>query len=161
MNISYKVKVNNNSEFEVTSQDISALDSVKVSNQSYHILDNNTSYKAEILASNFNKKSYTVNINNNNYTVNIENDLDQLIKSLGFEIGASKKVNEIKAPMPGLILDVMVKPGDEVLVDTPLLILEAMKMENSILSPREGIIKSVSGGKGTTVDKGELLIEFE
>ena len=161
MNISYKVKVNNNSEFEVTSQDISALDSVKVNNQSYHILDNNTSYKAEILASNFNKKSYTVNINNNNYTVNIENDLDQLIKSLGFEIGASKKVNEIKAPMPGLILDVMVKPGDQVSVDTPLLILEAMKMENSILSPREGIIKSVSGDKGTTVDKGELLIEFE
>ena len=161
MNISYKVKVNDNSEFEVTSQDISALDSVKVSNQSYHILDNNTSYKAEILASNFNKKTYTVNINNNNYTVNIENDLDQLIKSLGFEIGASKKVNEIKAPMPGLILDVMVKPGDQVSVDTPLLILEAMKMENSILSPREGIIKSVSGGKGTTVDKGELLIEFE
>ena len=161
MNISYKVKVNDKSEFEVTSQDISALDSVKVSNQSYHILDNNTSYKAEILASNFNKKSYTVNINNNNYTVNIENDLDQLIKSLGFEIGASKKVNEIKAPMPGLILDVMVKPGDQVSVDTPLLILEAMKMENSILSPREGIIKSVSGGKDTTVDKGELLIEFE
>ncbi|HIC31778.1 MAG TPA: acetyl-CoA carboxylase biotin carboxyl carrier protein subunit, partial [Flavobacteriaceae bacterium] len=136
MNISYKVKVNDNSEFEVTSEDISALDSVKVNKQSYHILDNNTSYKAEILASNFNKKTYTVNINNNNYTVNIENDLDQLIKSLGFEIGASKKVNEIKAPMPGLILDVMVKPGDEVTVDTPLLILEAMKMENSILSPR-------------------------
>jgi biotin carboxyl carrier protein len=55
----------------------------------------------------------------------------------------------------------MVKPGDQVSVDTPLLILEAMKMENSILSPREGIIKSVSGGKDTTVDKGELLIEFE
>jgi len=161
MNISYKVKVNDNSEFEVTSEDISALDSVKVNKQSYHILDNNTSYKAEILASNFNKKAYTVNINNNNYTVNIENDLDQLIKSLGFEIGASKKVNEIKAPMPGLILEVMVKPGDEVTVDTPLLILEAMKMENSILSPREGVIKSVSGGKGFTVDKGELLIEFE
>lgn len=161
MNISFNVKVNDNSEFEVTTEDISALDSVKVNKQSYHILDNNTSYKAEILASNFNKKAYTVNINNNNYTVNIENDLDQLIKSLGFEIGASKKVNEIKAPMPGLILDIMVKPGDEVTVDTPLLILEAMKMENSILSPREGIIKSVSGEKGSTVDKGELLIEFE
>ena len=161
MNIYFNVKVNDNSEFEVTTEDISALDSVKVNKQSYHILDNNTSYKAEILASNFNKKAYTVNINNNNYTVNIENDLDQLIKSLGFEIGASKKVNEIKAPMPGLILDIMVKPGDEVTVDTPLLILEAMKMENSILSPREGIIKSVSGEKGSTVDKGELLIEFE
>ena len=161
MNTPYNVKVNNTSEFEVTSKDLSALDMVKENEHHFHILHQNKSFKAEIIATHFNKKTYTVKINNNNYTVAIENDLDQLIKSLGFEIGASKKVNEIKAPMPGLILDVMVQPGDKVTVDTPLLILEAMKMENSILSPREGVIKSVSGTKGSTVDKGELLIEFE
>lgn len=161
MKTPFKVKVNSTSEFEVSSEDISALDSVKTTNTSFHLLKDNTSYKAKITETNFNKKEYTVQINNNTYVVNIENNLDQLIKSLGFEIGASKKVNEIKAPMPGLILDVMVKPGDEVKVDTPLLILEAMKMENSILSPRDGVIKSVSGNKGNTVDKGELLIEFE
>ena len=87
--------------------------------------------------------------------------MDALIKAMGFEVGASKVIDNIKAPMPGLILDIMVKPGDEVSVNTPLLILEAMKMENSIVSPRDGVIKSVTGTKGSTVDKGELLIEFE
>ena len=87
--------------------------------------------------------------------------LDQLIKEMGFEIGASKQVNTIKAPMPGLILEVSVKEGQEVQENDPLLILEAMKMENSIVSPRSGKIKSVSAIQGAAVEKGQLLIEFE
>ncbi|MDX1317201.1 MAG: acetyl-CoA carboxylase biotin carboxyl carrier protein subunit, partial [Xanthomarina gelatinilytica] len=75
--------------------------------------------------------------------------------------GASKKVNEIKAPMPGLILDIHVKEGQEVKEDDALLILEAMKMENVLTSPRDGIIKSISVSKNDTVDKNQLLIEFE
>ncbi|MCL4125038.1 UNVERIFIED_CONTAM: hypothetical protein GTU68_001507 [Idotea baltica] len=63
--------------------------------------------------------------------------------------------------MPGLILEVKVKIGQEVKEDDPLLILEAMKMENVITSPRDGIIKSVTAIKGNTVEKGILLIEFE
>ena len=92
MKTPFKVKVNSTSEFEVSSEDISALDSVKTTNTSFHLLKDNTSYKAKITETNFNKKEYTVLINNNTYVVNIENNLDQLIKSLGFEIGASKKV---------------------------------------------------------------------
>jgi len=63
--------------------------------------------------------------------------------------------------MPGLILDIHVDKGQEVKEDEALLILEAMKMENVITSPRDGIIKSVSVSKGEAIDKGHLLIEFE
>jgi biotin carboxyl carrier protein len=63
--------------------------------------------------------------------------------------------------MPGLILDIYVTVGQEVKEDDTLVILEAMKMENSILSPREGIIKSINITKGDAVDKNHLLIEFE
>ena len=63
--------------------------------------------------------------------------------------------------MPGLILEINVKEGQEVKENDPLLILEAMKMENVINSPREGIIKSVEVKQGQTVDKNMLLIEFE
>ena len=84
-----------------------------------------------------------------------------LIKEMGFEVGASKQVNAIKAPMPGLILEISVEVGQEVKENDPLLILEAMKMENSILSPRDGVIKSVAMTKGAAVEKGALLIEFE
>jgi biotin carboxyl carrier protein len=63
--------------------------------------------------------------------------------------------------MPGLILEIHVQTGQEVNEDDPLLILEAMKMENVITSPRDGIIKSITVKKGETVDKNQLLIEFE
>jgi biotin carboxyl carrier protein len=72
----------------------------------------------------------------------------------------TKQINAIKAPMPGLILEISVV-GQTVKENDSLLILEAMKMENSFLSPRDGIIKSISVILGDAVDKGQLLIEFE
>ena len=63
--------------------------------------------------------------------------------------------------MPGLILEIHVRIGQAVNEDDPLLILEAMKMENVITSPRDGIIKSISVKKSESVDKNQLLIEFE
>ena len=93
--------------------------------------------------------------------MDISNPLDFLIEQLGFNIGSTKHVNSIKAPMPGLILDIMVKKGQEVCENQGLLILEAMKMENIITSPRDGKIKSVSVSKGDAIDKDYLLIEFE
>ncbi|AUC76813.1 acetyl-CoA carboxylase biotin carboxyl carrier protein subunit [Olleya sp. Bg11-27] len=161
MSQKFNVKTNDLYQFEIESDAIKSLDSVETKKDSFHLLENNKPFKIEVVASDFDNKSYQIKVNNNLHTVQIEDQLDALIKALGFEVGASKIIDNIKAPMPGLILDIMVKPGDEVTVNTPLLILEAMKMENSIVSPRDGIIKSVTGTKGNTVDKGELLIEFE
>jgi len=102
-----------------------------------------------------------VKVNNTIYDVVIQDEMDELIKAMGFEVGATKKINDIKAPMPGLILDINVTVGQEVKENVPLLILEAMKMENVLTSPRDGVIKTISVKKGDTVDKNELLIEFE
>lgn len=161
MNQKFNTKVNDSLQFTIDSESAKNLDLIETKPQLFHLLEQSKPSNIQIIDSNFNTKTYTIKVNNNSYTVKIEDDLDALIKSLGFEVGASKMVNDIKAPMPGLILDIMVKAGDQITVDTPLLILEAMKMENSIVSPRDGVIKSVSGTKGNTVDKGELLIEFE
>jgi biotin carboxyl carrier protein len=148
-------------QFEVDEKQIEALDCIETSPNNFHILQENASVKSKILKSDFNNKKYTVKINNNAYEVEIKNALDQQIEDLGFEIGGSKKVNEIKAPMPGLILEINVNEGQEVKEDDPLLILEAMKMENVINSPCDGIVKTVSVNQGETVDKDSLLIEFE
>lgn len=161
MNRQYQVKVNGELELPVSNDDIKSLDTIKTSDLKYHLLHDGKSYSAEITDSNFNEKKYKVKINNNTYNINIYNDLDQLIKDLGFEIGNSKKVDRITAPMPGLILEISVEIGDAVKENDPLLILEAMKMENVISSPREGIIKSISVKQGDAVDKNQLLIEFE
>ncbi|MCL5130364.1 acetyl-CoA carboxylase biotin carboxyl carrier protein subunit [Algibacter sp. L4_22] len=154
-------KVNDNQIFEISQDNISALDAIKTSKNKLHILHQNKSYKAEISECNFLEKSYTIEVNNNIYKVNISDGLDLLIKEMGFESTASKHINELKAPMPGLILEVYVEIEQDVKEGDPLLILEAMKMENIITSPRDGKIKSISAVKGDAVEKNYLLIEFE
>jgi biotin carboxyl carrier protein len=161
MSISYKVNVNDTFHFDLEKESISQLDAVRVDNNKFHILHQNTPYKAEIITSDFNQKSYIVKVNNNTYTVAISNPLDILIKEMGFEVGLTKQVNFIKAPMPGLILEISVAVGQIVKENDNLIILGAMKMENSFLSPRDGIIKTISVVMGDAVDKGQLLIEFE
>jgi len=161
MSDNYKVKVNDSLSFDINKESISQLDAVPTEANHLHVLHHNKPYKAEIVSANFNQKQYDVKVNNNTYTVAISNDLDQLIKDLGFEVGLTKQVNAIKAPMPGLILEINVVVGQTVKENDPLLILEAMKMENSFLSPRDGVIKSIAVTKGDAVDKGQLLIEFE
>lgn len=160
MGVIFKTKVNYNFDFEITNEDISSLDVIETSENKFHILQQNKSYQARITQSDFNSKSYQIKVNNNSYHVDISNNLDILIKDMGFAIGSTKHVNSIKAPMPGLILEINIEVGQEVKEDDSLLILEAMKMENIITSPRDGIIKSISAKKGDAVEKNQLLIEF-
>ncbi|GAA0743941.1 acetyl-CoA carboxylase biotin carboxyl carrier protein subunit [Gaetbulibacter jejuensis] len=157
----FKTSVNNTDHFEISNENIQNLDVVPTKANTFHILKNNQSFNAEIIEKDFNNKTYAVKVNNTVYNVAIADYLDQLIKDMGFEVGASKHVNDIKAPMPGLILDISVSQGQEVKENDTLLILEAMKMENVLTSPRDGVIKTISVAKGDAVDKNQLLIEFE
>ena len=68
--------------------------------------------------------------------------------------------NEVRAPMPGTILDIVVKPGSKVAKGEQLLALDAMKMKNAIRSPKDGVIATVEVGDGQKVAYGELLITF-
>ncbi len=157
----FKVVVDGNLEFEITRDDISNIDVLQTSDNSYHILKDNKSYSAEIMAKDFYLKKYVISINNSSYEVVILNELDLLIRDMGFELSTNKNIDSISAPMPGLILDISVRVGQSVNEDDQLVILEAMKMENILSSPRDGIIKSISVKKGDAVDKNQLLIEFE
>jgi len=161
MNNTLKVSVNKEYNFDVTEEQMLAADAVSLDQENFHVLHNNTSYHAKVVNTDFINKTYTVVVNNNEYVVSIANHLDQLIKEMGFEVGKAKVVNAIKAPMPGLILEINATVGQEVNEGDNLLILEAMKMENSFDSPRAGIIKSIAVTKGQAVEKGQLLIEFE
>ncbi len=100
-------------------------------------------------------------MNGTAYDLKIEDEYDQQVKKMGLLAVISQKVNSIMAPMPGLIIDVLVKEGQEVSEGTPLLVLSAMKMENIILSQGDGIIKSIAIKKDDTVEKGQLVLEIE
>ena len=161
MSTKYKVKVNKDFDFSLSDKDVINTDIIKTLDSQFHILQDQQSYNSEIITSDFISKKYTVKVNSNIYEVDISNELDMMISEMGFSIGASKQVNSIKSPMPGLIIDVKVTVGQTVKEDDYLLVLEAMKMENIITSPREGVIKSIDITVGEAVDKGKLLIEFE
>lgn len=156
-----KAKVNEEHEFEFEQEQIQNLDVQKTSSGAYHLLVNDKSVASEIVASDFLNRSYTVKINSNLYQVKISNQLDVLIKDMGLSLSANQVINEIKAPMPGMILDVSVEVGQEVIEGDSLLVLEAMKMENTIMAPRDAVIKSITVKKGKTVSKNEVLIEME
>ncbi|SFD25213.1 acetyl-CoA carboxylase biotin carboxyl carrier protein subunit [Algibacter pectinivorans] len=161
MDKSFKVKVNNTFDFDISEAELSNLDTLQTSKNGYHILQNNKSVKAEITEADFNNKTYQISIRNHIYKVSISNKLDLLIKDMGLSVKTAKQIDFIKAPMPGLILELHVKVGQEVKENESLLILEAMKMENSISAPRSGTIKSIAVKNGDAVEKNQLLIEFE
>lgn len=161
MDQKFKVVVNGDMEFRFTKEQIEKLDLQKISTSAFHVLREHRSYKAELQKTDFNNKAYTVKINSHPYEVKIFNELDLLIEDMGLTLAAAQVINDIKAPMPGLILDVQVKEGDEVKEGDYLLVLEAMKMENTLTAPRDGVVKSITVSKGQTVDKNQLLIEME
>lgn len=161
MDKKYKVVVNDEMDFSFDQQQINSLDVQPTSKESIHILKENRSFRASLEKKDFLKKTYSVRINSNVYEVKISNELDLLIEEMGLSLAAGNLINDIKAPMPGLILDVNVKEGDEVEEGDYLLVLEAMKMENTLTAPRTGKVKSVKVQKGETVDKNQLLIEME
>ena len=159
--MNFKVKVNDSIELDITEDMLSQLDAVSISESKFHILKENKAFTSEITAANFNQKMYKVKVNKNNYNVIIYNDLDILIKKMGFVSTNTKRIDKILAPMPGLILDIQIEIGQEIKENDPLIILEAMKMENIITSPRNGIIKSILINNGDAVNKNQLLVEFE
>ena len=161
MDKKYKVIVNGDMQFSFDRKQIDSLDVQSTSEDSVHILKENRSFKAALEKKDFLKKTYSVKINSNTYEVKISNELDLLIEEMGLSLAAANLVNDIKAPMPGLILDVQVKEGEEVKEGDYLLVLEAMKMENTLTAPRDGKVKAIKVKKGETVDKNQLLIEME
>lgn len=105
-------------------------------------------------------KELELQINQQYFKVNIQNELDQLLNTLGFKSNDIKKVKELKSPMPGKIVAVLVTEGDEVKPGQPLLILEAMKMENALQAISEGRVEKIMVEKGVSVNKNDILIKF-
>ena len=135
-------------------------DLTSLGNGHYHILFQKKGYRAEVVKTDRESKTVELKINGIKYTIQLRDKFDLLLEKMGINNSAVGKVNVIKAPMPGLIIDLRVKTGDLVKAGDPLLVLEAMKMENIIKAPGEGTVKVVKIKKGDTVEKGQVLIEF-
>ncbi|MFD0760885.1 acetyl-CoA carboxylase biotin carboxyl carrier protein subunit [Lutibacter aestuarii] len=156
----FKVKVDESYLYEFKDSDAKSLDLLKLSKSKFHLINNNKSFDIELEQSHFYQKQYVIKVNKHSYKIKISDQLDSLINKMGFSVGAAKKENNIKAPMPGMILSINVKEGQKVKEGETLMILEAMKMENTIGAPKDGTIKAINTKSGNTVEKGELMIEM-
>jgi biotin carboxyl carrier protein len=113
-----------------------------------------------LLELNTTDKTVSLKINGHIHVVNVKDRFDLLLEKMGMSNVASARVNELKAPMPGLIVGISVQPGDAINKGDSLLILEAMKMENNLKAPGDGTVKMIRVAKGDRVEKGQVLVEF-
>jgi biotin carboxyl carrier protein len=136
-------------------------DLLSVSKDRFHILHNHVSYLIAIEKRDLEARTITLKINGKRVVVSTKNKMDLLLESMGLSQSKNKKINEIKAPMPGLVLRAIAKEGDIVSKGDSLLVLEAMKMENVIKSPGDGIVSKILVEKGQAVDKNQILLVFQ
>ncbi len=160
-----KATINGKKEFTVEGTNLNgeavAWDLIEVREGTFHIIKDNKSYNATLISYNPEDKTMVLNVNGNDYEIAIKDKNDLLLQQLGISAKSSSAVQSIKAPMPGLIINVSVNVGDEVKKGDTLLILEAMKMENVIKSPRDGKIKKVNVQLRNPVEKNQVMLEFE
>ena len=128
---------------------------------SFHLIKDFHSYTVEVVKADTIEKKFEIQVNGNVYGLDLKDKHDELLLQLGLDNLKSKKINEIKAPMPGLVLEARVKVGDIVKKGDPVIVLEAMKMENILKSPSDGIVKKITAEKGTVVEKNQVLVIFE
>lgn len=165
----HKVKVNGQFLFEVEDKDSVLLvngdpiqvDLSKIGKDSTHVLYQNKSFNTELIALNRQDKTCKIKVNGNIYQISVEDQFDALLKQLGLDNLTANKVSEIKAPMPGLVLKVLVEENAEVRKGDNLLILEAMKMENILKSSTDGVIKKILVKQGDKVEKNQILVQFK
>ena len=155
----YKVKVNE-FEFSFTKDQIDNLDFVKRSAGSFNVLVGHRSVNAMIQEAGRVGKKLIIEIEGQSFQIEIKEELDLMLEKMGFGLASNKQIKEIKAPMPGLVLEIAVKEGQEVNEGEKLLILEAMKMENSIMIHANATIKRIAVTAGQAVEKGQVLIEL-
>lgn len=155
--MSLKFNIDETFEFD----QLADLEWIPLGNNKYHCLKNGKKYIAEVKSISADGKQMEIRIAGHNYQVKIQDELDQLIDAMGLNQISAGKLSSVHAPMPGMVLEVLVQPGQTIEPGADLLILEAMKMENVIQADGSGVVASVVIEKGAAVDKGQLLIEME
>ncbi len=128
---------------------------------SFSIIADEHSYVAMVENTDRSAKTMKIRVDQQVYEVAVAEPMDQLLAKMGLNISSEKRAQAIKAPMPGMILKVLVSPGQQLKKGEPVLILEAMKMENVFKAPADAIVKAIKVEAQQAVEKGEILIELE
>ena len=157
---SYQASVNGFT-FNFTQTALDAIDLVKRSPAEFHLIKEHRSIIAKLVETDTTGKKLKIEIGGENFDVAIKDELDQLLEIMELGSASKKQVREIRAPMPGLVLEIAVTDGQEVNEGDKILILQAMKMENSIIIHTQAKIRKIAVTAGQAVEKGQVLVELE
>ena len=128
---------------------------------SFHIVANDKSYRLQVIEQDLKSKTLTLRVNGYEVKAQVQDRHDLLLERLGLDQVSEAATNEVRAPMPGLIVELKIAVGDQVQSGDPLLVLEAMKMENVLKAPGPGLVKSIFVRQGDSVEKNQILVDFE
>lgn len=134
-------------------------DIVQISENRYHAIYQNRTYWLELVETE--GQVHTVKVNGKLVALEVKTRLSQLCEKLGISSAQSQRTDVLKAPMPGLVLKVLVNEGQEVQKGDALIVLEAMKMENVLKSPVGGKVAEIKVKEGENVEKNAALLRFE
>ena len=157
---SYTIEFNQEGKTGVIDGNAFSWDLLPISANRFSIIKNNKSFNVIIESRDSETQTLVIRINGKKLQINTKDKMTLLLESMGLNTAVSSKVNEVKAPMPGLVLRALVAEGDEVKKGDSLLVLEAMKMENVIKSPADAVISKISVKQGQAVEKNQVLIQF-
>ena len=158
----YRAKVNNHFNFDIDSNNRpKGWDIISPKEGEFHLIQDHQSYDIEVLDVNLSSKSVVIGVNGQSYEVVLQDKMDLLLEKMGISTVTAQKVNDVKAPMPGLVLEIKVEAGGRVEKGDALFVLEAMKMENVLKSPGEGIVESIEVKVGNAVEKNQVLLKME
>ena len=133
----------------------------KLGTDRWHVLYKNRSYEISLIDIEETTSKVRMRINSKLVELKLKSDRQLLLEKMGLSSLTVKKVSEVKAPMPGLVVRCIVEVEQEVEQGDALLVLEAMKMENIIKSPTAGVISQIMVIQGEAVEKNQILIKFK
>ncbi len=136
------------------------VDITKINQSTISLISEGKQTTAQIVSIDTETKTIVLLIDQTQYEVNIKDKMDMLLDELGMSDMLAKKMADLKSPMPGLIVSVEVGPGDTVQKGDTLIILEAMKMENSLKASADGVVSEILVEPSSSVEKGQTLITF-
>ena len=133
------------------------IDCVPLSPNSFSLILNGRTYHLTITTQ---LDGYEVTVDHHPHFVKVKDRLELLLEKFGIQGKTINHAGEIHAQIPGLVSHIFVKEGDKIKAGEKLCILEAMKMENEITSPKNGIVTQIHIDSGYNVEKGNLLMEI-
>lgn len=158
-NVQYSIEFNHGSDLQlIPSSDISSMEIQSISQNTYSVLLDGKSYTISVLSE---EKSDRLAIGQKLITLKIRDEIEYLLDSQNHTSGANESNSILVSPIPGRVGKIFLTEGNSVKNKEKLIIIEAMKMENEILSTADGIVEHVFVNVGDLVEKGTPLFQIQ